>query len=193
MKRYVYGQEWVQKQASARREGSARQGERYCLESPPRVARAFSILAWAVLATAYTTPATPPTAMAETLPRLAGSPKNKIPDAATGSLRARQRTFPQCGAMHLLVQGTDHRVGSGAADANAPRGRVGDEGRPRRRRMQLPSRGTSDDPQGCERKRAQTRWLYTTATDKFRVRLATDQFSTRTEKMSRIGIDKRLL
>lgn len=35
---------------------------------------------------AYTTPATPPTAMAETFPRFAGSPKNRIPDAATGSL-----------------------------------------------------------------------------------------------------------
>ena len=54
--------------------------------SLPRACFALSILAWFVFAIAYTTPAKPPTPMAETFPRLAGSPKNRIPEAATGSL-----------------------------------------------------------------------------------------------------------
>ena len=48
-----------------------------CLRSP---------FFWLFFATAYSTPAKKPTPMADTLPTVTASPKNSIPDAATGSL-----------------------------------------------------------------------------------------------------------
>jgi hypothetical protein len=48
--------------------------------------RALSALAWLFLATAYTIPAKNPNNTADTDPKLTGSPKKTIPDAATGSL-----------------------------------------------------------------------------------------------------------
>lgn len=46
----------------------------------------LSAFFWLFFATAYTTPARKPTAIAETDPRVTASPKKIIPDAATGSL-----------------------------------------------------------------------------------------------------------
>jgi len=45
-----------------------------------------SIFFWLFFAMAYTTPAKKPTLTADTEPVVTGSPKNNIPEAATGSL-----------------------------------------------------------------------------------------------------------
>lgn len=47
---------------------------------------ALSALDWLFFATAYTIPAKKPVVMADTDPTVTGSPKNTIPEAATGSL-----------------------------------------------------------------------------------------------------------
>lgn len=47
---------------------------------------ALSAFFWLIFAIAYKTPAKKPTPTAETDPKVTGSPKNIIPDAATGNL-----------------------------------------------------------------------------------------------------------
>ena len=97
----------------------------YAFSIDERAALAFSTLAWLVLAMAYTMPAMPPTPMAETLPMLAGSPKKRIPEAATGSLLSARVRLGD--GSHKLVQSADHRVRGRAASAHTPSSRVRDE------------------------------------------------------------------
>lgn len=85
-----------------------------------------SIFFWLFFATAYRTPAKNPTPTPETDPNVTASPKNSIPEAATGSLfKAPTMLFKHINFM-LFKFVSDLPVRCAARDADAPCGCVRD-------------------------------------------------------------------
>ncbi|CAG8532459.1 4217_t:CDS:2 [Acaulospora colombiana] len=83
--------------------------------------RARSALAWLFFATAYTIPAKKPNSTAVTEPKLTGSPKKTIPDAATGSLFSAPTILPENVVLVVtrMHQAVEYEIQTAAAPENA--------------------------------------------------------------------------